>query len=130
MANTQNLHILIVENEPLDGQVLGSLIKSLNITYSIVTDGADVIGHLDELANVDVVFLDLEMPKVDGFELLQAIQVDGRFGHIPIIAYSSHGNAMNEAHAAGFHGFLTKPIDGNSFASYLDSILAGEGVWE
>lgn len=130
MSNTKNLHVLIVENEPLDSQVLASLVKSLNIACSTVTDGADVIDHLDKLNQIDVVFLDLEMPKVDGFQLLQAIQADGRFGHLPIVAYSSHSNAMNEAYEAGFHGFLTKPVDGNSFSSYLDSILAGEGVWE
>lgn len=130
MSNPTNLHILIVDNEPLDSQILTSLARSLNIDYSTASDGKDIINQLDTLSQVDIVFLDLEMPKIDGFQLLQAIQEDGRFSHIPIIAYSSHANVMNEAHAAGFHGFLSKPVDGNSFASYLDSILAGEGVWE
>ncbi len=130
MTNTTNLQVLIVENEPMDSQVLASLVKSLGIAYSIANDGADVLDQLDELNNIDIIFLDLEMPKVDGFELLQAIQDDGRFTHIPVVAYSSHANAMNDAHQAGFNGFLTKPVDGNQFANYLDSILKGEGVWE
>lgn len=86
MSNLTNLHILIVENEPMDSQILTSLAQSLNIDYSTASDGADVINQLDSLSQVDIVFLDLEMPKVDGFQLLQAIQEDGRFPHIPIIA--------------------------------------------
>ncbi len=48
---------------------------------------------------------------------------------IPIVAYTVHISEINMARQVGFHSFLGKPLDMDSFPHHLSQILSGEGVW-
>jgi CheY-like chemotaxis protein len=81
-------------------------------------------------AQVDVIFLDLEMPERSGYEVLQEIQADDRFVRVPVVAYTVHANEILTALQVGFHSYLPKPLDSDRFGGQLDRILKGERVWE
>ena len=125
-----NLKVLIVEDEPFDGEVLGSLVSDLQIDYEVVTNGDDVINMLNDMTDVGILFLDLDLPGANGYEVFEAIRADSRYQHLPIVAYSSHSNEMNTAYQMGFNGFLAKPVDSNMFAENLGRLLNGDSVWE
>jgi CheY-like chemotaxis protein len=84
-----------------------------------------VVAALD---NVDVVFLDLEMPGMDGYETHAWLR--DRLKGVPIIAYTVHVSEMNVVKQRGFDGFLGKPLDNERFPGQLSRILAHEPVWE
>jgi two-component system cell cycle response regulator DivK len=79
---------------------------------------------------VDVVFLDLEFPNSDGFQLIHELRAQPALANVPIIAYTVHTSEQNEAQAAGFDGFIGKPLNVNRFPDQLRRILNGESVWE
>jgi CheY-like chemotaxis protein len=78
---------------------------------------------------VDVVFLDLEMPDIDGYAVLEILKSDNRFDTVPIVAHTVHFGEINNAQHVGFHSFLGKPLNIDRFPDQLARILIGEHVW-
>lgn len=73
----------------------------------------------------DLVLMDLQLPGLDGFETLRALRANPATTGIPVVALTAFAMASDEQHcrAAGFDGYLTKPIDVSSFASRVASFL-------
>jgi len=78
---------------------------------------------------VSLIFLDLEMPGLNGYEVVQQLKGDERFRHIPVIAYTVHVSEVQTARNYGFNGFIGKPLDADLFPEYLQKMMAGEEVW-
>ena len=85
--------------------------------------------HLREL---DLILLDIQIPREDGYTIIQQIRQTRELDHTKVIAVTA--NVMPEdvkkAKAAGFDGFIGKPLNGERFPSQIRRILAGEEVWE
>lgn len=79
-------------------------------------------------SDIQVVFLDLEMPAINGYEALPIIKHHPNFAHTPVIAYSVHVSEMQRALDMGFDGFLGKPLSAEAFPDQLQRILNGEQV--
>jgi len=77
----------------------------------------------------DIVFLDLEMPNANGYEMLRLLKSNTNYASTPIVAYTVHVSEINVAKDIGFDGFLGKPLDSDEFPKQLERILAGESVW-
>lgn len=123
------IHALIIENNPYNAEVLERLLVSVGGSFTTIQDSTHVDSIIGTLDRVDVVFLDLEMPKRDGFETLQILRHNLGVS-APIVAYTVHTSEMEEARAVGFDGFLGKPVDPARFPDLLAHILAGHSVWE
>jgi two-component system cell cycle response regulator DivK len=120
---------LIVEDDPVSISVLEKLLTRLEV-HSIVMDGyADVASQLADEPGPDVVFLDLEMPGKDGYQMLEVLKTHPKTQRVPIVAYTTHLSHINQTRDAGFDGFLGKPLDRREFPANLERILNGEGVW-
>ncbi|MBI5929753.1 MAG: response regulator [Chloroflexi bacterium] len=123
------IHALIIENNPFNAEVLERLLVSMGGSFTTVQDSMLVDSVISTLDRLDVVFLDLEMPKRDGYETLRILRQDFAVT-APIVAYTVHTSEMDEARAIGFDGFLGKPVDPARFPDLLSHILAGHSVWE
>jgi CheY-like chemotaxis protein len=116
-----------------DGQSSGVLEQTLNqfgITAQVILDSSDIETELDSSSTPDVIFLDLETSHMNGYAVLEHIQQNEKYSHVPVVAYTTHTSHLNDAKRAGFHSFLGKPIDERNFANQLSRILAGESIWE
>ncbi|MBN1313806.1 MAG: response regulator [Anaerolineae bacterium] len=129
MTNFKGKQALIVEDDPVSISVLEKLLSRLEV-QSIVMDGyADVAGLLADVPGPDVIFLDLEMPGKDGYQMLEVLKAHPKAQHVPIVAYTTHLSHVNQTREAGFDGFLGKPLDRHEFPLNLERILNGEDVW-
>jgi CheY-like chemotaxis protein len=128
MPLLQGIHAIIIDDDILSIDVLASLLKQGGATYTAIS--YDILRHLEEAPAPDVVFIDLEIPEVSGYEILSTLQHSPAYANIPLVAYTTHLSHMNSAHEAGFNGFLAKPLNRNEFANQLLRILNGEEVWE
>lgn len=123
-------HALIIDDNASNMNVLVRLLDKQEVSSTKVIDPKQLKNALQSIGHVDVVFLDLEMPMIDGFQVFDQLKSDTRFDNTPIIAYTVHVSELNEAHKYGFDGFLGKPLDSDRFPGQLRRIFNGEGVWE
>jgi len=87
-SGTSKLKILVVDNEKLNQLFLVNQLKKFNISSDIANNGLEAIAMMAEM-NYDVVFMDLEMPVMDGLEATQKIRAI--HGENPfIVGYTSH----------------------------------------
>jgi CheY-like chemotaxis protein len=130
----KDLSILYVEDDPMSRMVMQMLLKG-RMQLEHVTIFEDSSNFMNKAAAIvpppDVIFLDIHMQPLDGFEMLALLRASTTFDGTPIIAMTA--SVMNEEVAklqtSGFDGCIAKPIDKNSFPQLLDRILQGEKVW-
>ena len=107
--------ILVVDDDMDDVQLFGEVIANIepSIKLQHAEDGRDALEKLAETTNhlPDLIFLDLNMPRMDGKECLKKIKKDDQLNHIPVIIYttSSQINDIEETMEAGAVCFITKP---------------------
>jgi two-component system, cell cycle response regulator DivK len=122
-------HALVIDDNANNLEVLSSLLAGQGISCSTFNDPTIASAELQSLPKVDLVFCDLEMPKVDGYEMLRLLRA--RFGKsVPILTYSAHHSEIDVARRMGFDGFLGKPLDADRFPTLINRILNGQSVWE
>jgi len=123
------LHILLVEDNKGDVILTLDIFQDLlmNNSVSVVEDGEQAIFYLnnqDEFADAlppDLILLDINMPRVDGKEVLRYIQQQPHLRHIPVIMLttSASPNDKEDCHKANAVHYVIKPLDSESF---LDAI--------
>ena len=121
---------IIIDDNPKNLSVLARLLSSEGLSSIRVTDPSNISEALKQVDNVSVIFLDIEMPGIDGYKLLKQLKADSRFQSVPVVAYTVHVSEINGAHRQGFDGFLGKPLDSDKFPHQLERIRNGEAVWE
>jgi len=120
---------LIVDDNKTNLQVMASLLDQEGLDHIDVIDSRLIKHAIEHLTAPRIVFLDLEMPGMSGYDILSLLQADERFATVPIVAYTVHVSETSQAFNRGFHSFLAKPIDPDQFSAQLARILNGERVW-
>ena len=74
----------------------------------------------------DVIMLDINMPRIDGFEILEQIRAHNTFFDIPVWAFTANsiGDAKEKCFAAGFNGFIAKPIMRNDITDFVNHFVS------
>lgn len=120
---TAGLQLLLVEDDPIVAQALAGLLRAQGHAVAHVGHG---LGALTEAATrrFDAALLDLDLPGMDGLALASALR--GRGFSAPLLAVTarSDGDAETQARAAGFDGFLRKPVTGEMLAQALEALMA------
>ena len=115
-------HLLLAEDDSTIRQVLGVMLTKSNYRLDVAEDGQKAV-EMWETGEYDLVLMDVQMPRLDGFEATRAIrEKEGmRGGHTTIIAMTAHASKEDEEKclAAGMDAFISKPID---FARTLQMI--------
>jgi len=107
-----NKTILIIEDDPLNMRLTVDLLELNGFNTLSCQDGASALETLKNTIP-DLILLDINMPKMNGFEVYEKIREDKRLDQVEVIALS--GSVMKEdeerIRAAGFNDFMPKPID-------------------
>jgi two-component system cell cycle response regulator DivK len=125
----QDRHALVIDDNPNNLEVLAELLSMVGIGSTLVQDVTQLNDALAALPQLDVVFLDLEMPQADGYEVLDVLRHEVGVD-VPIVACTVHLNEIHTAREQGFHSFLGKPLHPKRFPDQMRRILDGEHVWE
>lgn len=120
---------LIIDDNANNVAVLAEMLMLEGLEYTAIQNPTQVDRIIAQDARFDVVFLDLEMPDINGYEMLEKLQADARFEQVPIVAYTVHVSEINVARKLGFHSFVGKPLDADQFPKQLADILSGKPVW-
>jgi CheY-like chemotaxis protein len=124
-AHERPATILYVEDNPANvALVRASLALNPNIRLEIAIDGYQGLAAARRL-QPDLILLDINLPGMDGFALMQHLRADRTLSMVPCIALSA--NAMNSeierAQACGFSDYITKPFDVRALLATIDKHL-------
>jgi CheY-like chemotaxis protein len=127
------LRILVADDSPFNQQVAGGLLELQGHSVCLAGDGREAIERYEQ-EPFDFIFMDVEMPQIDGLAATQRIRelegVSG--GHIPIVGLSAHAlvGFREQCLAAGMDGYITKPIQTEELfgALHLVDQLAQQGL--
>jgi two-component system cell cycle response regulator DivK len=124
--------VLVVEDNVSNFVLMARILGSLGIHCEWKTSGYEVLEYADALPRVDLILMDLRLPYESGIGAGQKVRKSRRFRAVPIIAVSAEANEeqMRRARAAGFNGFIGKPLDPDRFPGQIRRVLNGEQVWE
>lgn len=103
--------ILIVDDDEQIREILGEYIKIQGFEYETASDGIEALAKIK--LDIDLVLIDVNMPKMDGFEVIKRIRSEAEFRDLPIIMVTSMASREDRLRAvqAGANDFVAKPID-------------------
>lgn len=130
------IEILIVDDNPGDVLLTKDALRDARILNEVhvASDGAEALAFLkhegvyQDAPIPDIVFLDLRMPKVDGFQVLAEMKADPELRRIPVIVMSSSDaeSDLARAYDAQIAAYLVKPAD---LDAYFSAIRAIKELW-
>jgi CheY-like chemotaxis protein len=112
--------ILVVDDNMDAAQSLGLLLRQLGHDVRVLHDGLEAV-ETGQNVMPDLVFLDLSMPGIDGFEVVRRLRKVPALSKTRFVALSGHSQEMFQAKAreAGFDEYCVKPIEPESLAELL-----------
>jgi PAS domain S-box-containing protein len=121
--------LLYIEDNPINALIVRELVTQRgNLTLEEADDGTSGI-HCAQQSRPDLILVDMQLPDIDGLEVLRRLRADPSTAAIPCIALSA--NAMPEdiqlALGAGFADYWTKPLDFRVFLGALDTLFGKRG---
>lgn len=127
--------ILLVEDNPDDIKLTMRALKKSNILNEVVVaqDGVEALDYLfgtgrhagrDTNTRPQVVLLDLKMPRMDGFEVLQRIRGDERTKLLPVVVLTTSNEDKDriESYKLGVNSYIRKPVDFNQFVESVQQL--------
>lgn len=118
--------VLLVEDNDRNLKLARDVLEFAGFTVIVAVSGEDAVVRATS-ARPDLVLMDLQLPGIDGHEALSRLRRDDRTSDIPVVALTAF--AMREdrerALAAGFDGYLHKPIDVRRFPDQVREYLRG-----
>ena len=124
MNETKKDSVLVIEDNQLNMKLMRALLQVKNYTVHEALNAEDGIEKANEYSP-DVILMDIEMPGMDGLSATRIIRLDSNLKDIPIIAVSANAMTGDEekALAAGCNGYITKPIDVDSFVDTMEQFM-------
>lgn len=137
--NDISAEVLLVEDNPHDAQLflLALKKKDLDSKIFVVRDGAEAVDfifakgkyeHRTLSSALKVIFLDLKLPKLNGFEVLERIKAEKSLAGIPVVVHSSSAVEadISRAYDLGANSYVVKPID---FKEHAKSMTNAVEYW-
>ncbi|MBX3172148.1 MAG: response regulator [Candidatus Eremiobacteraeota bacterium] len=113
--------ILVVEDNPLNLELVTDLLEMSGHTV-IPADSGEVALEIAGRQALDLILMDVSLPGKDGLTITAELKAEPKTRHIPVIAVTAHSMAKDRERivAAGCDGYVTKPIDAQTFASEIE----------
>lgn len=115
--------ILIAEDDIFNFMLFEKMIEPYNFIILRAENGQEAVAICNENQNIDLVFMDIKMPIMNGFEALEKIKIIRP--ELIVVAQTAYSSAEDEARIfdAGFYGYITKPINREKLFELCDSIF-------
>ncbi|MEH6436247.1 response regulator [Massilia sp. DD77] len=116
--------ILIIEDNPANIELMSFLLSAYGHTPLAAPDGARGVAAARS-ERPDLVACDVNLPGMDGYAVLAALKAEPELAVIPVLAVTALAMAGDREHvlAAGFDGYISKPIEPESFVAELEAFL-------
>jgi signal transduction histidine kinase/ActR/RegA family two-component response regulator len=126
-AGDSTARLLLVEDNPVNQKVVLAILRKKGYRIDIANDGREAIEKLEEAEPpYDVVFMDVQMPVLDGLEATRMLRSNPKWVQLPIIAMTAHAMTGDRERCldAGMSGYISKPVQPANLISTLERYLA------
>ncbi len=116
--------ILVVDDDKTTRKILGIYLKAKGYDVVYAENGLEAMEKLGT-ESINLVMTDLNMPYMDGHELIRTIRADERLKHIPILMVTTEADEAERTAAmkAGANGYLVKPVSADMVSENIRNIL-------
>jgi diguanylate cyclase (GGDEF)-like protein/PAS domain S-box-containing protein len=130
-AETVSARILIIEDNPTNMELMVYLLTAFGYTPFMAIDGTSGVETARE-TRPDLIICDVHLPKLDGYGVVAALKADPALAHIPVLAVTALAMVGDRERllAAGFDGYIGKPIEPDTFVTELETFLRSRSVPE
>ncbi|MFY0689496.1 MAG: PAS domain S-box protein [Cyclobacteriaceae bacterium] len=126
-----DLRILVAEDNPGNRTLIHSLFRRWKINLEFAEDGQQAIDKI-QAKDFDMIFMDLQMPEVDGYEATEAIRAmdDEYFKKIPIVALTASvmSNVLEKTRQVGMNAYVPKPFNPNELKQTIAKYTSGKEI--
>jgi two-component system cell cycle response regulator len=118
-------HILIIEDDLASLELMTYLLRAFGHMPRCASNGEEGLKAVCR-EMPDLVICDIQLPEIDGYEVARKLKGHAVWRTIPLVAVTASAMAhdRDKALAAGFDGYLAKPVDPESFVQQLEAFLA------
>jgi two-component system cell cycle response regulator DivK len=116
--------VLVVEDNELNLKLFCDLLRAHEFATEPVRDGREAVERARAFGP-DLIVMDIQLPHVSGFELIQQIKADAALGATPIMAVTAYAGREDEdrIRAAGADAYVSKPISVSRFVEEVTALL-------
>lgn len=124
-TNQDEIQVLIVDDSISVRYSISRMIEGQGWVAYQAVDGLDALEKLEELSP-DVIVLDIEMPRMNGYEFMSSLRNDQRFSAIPVVMLTSRASEKHrqKAYDLGVNAYVTKPYEEDDFVTLLRSTVS------
>lgn len=129
--NFENKKLLLAEDTKLNAEIMKALLELVNMRVDWARDGQMACELFEKSAPGEyaVIFMDIQMPKMDGYEVARAIRASSHPSAKTVPIYAMTADSFNESGSktfqAGMDGHIEKPVDMTVVYDILQKILSG-----
>jgi CheY-like chemotaxis protein len=126
------IEILLIEDNPGDVRLTQEVLKDAKVSnnLSVVQDGVEALaflhreGRYEDAPRPDIILLDLNLPRMDGRELLAEIKADQTLMHIPVLVLTTSEADADVLKAYNLHAncYIVKPLELDRFIEIMEAI--------
>jgi len=122
--DAHQIHVMVVDDSVTVRKVTTRLLERRGLQVSTAKDGVDAIAQLQDI-RPDIMLLDIEMPRMDGFEVATTVRHDERIADLPIIMITSRtGDKHRErALSIGVNSYLGKPYQEDQLIAAIEELI-------
>ena len=115
--------VLLVDDSVSVRRFVGGMLERAGFHVVAARDGAEALQQLSE-QSVDVIVTDLEMPRLNGYELIRDLNREPRTCDLPVVVLTTRAGAkhVNLARELGVEHYVAKPVDEASFVQLIESL--------
>ncbi|MES2703299.1 MAG: response regulator [Bacteroidota bacterium] len=134
----ETIEILLIEDNMDDVQMVTMALEESHVVNNVVhlRDGAEALDYIfnegayagnPSNGKAKVIMLDLNMPKVNGLEVLRRLKADDKAKDIPVVVFTSSDEDPNlkECYRLGVNTYIVKPLDYEEFKKAINSSIVG-----
>jgi CheY-like chemotaxis protein len=119
--------ILLAEDDDDDAMFFESAVREVDPTSQVVrfVDGLDLINNIASTKRPSILFLDINMPRMNGYECLRRLRNNSVYQELPIVIFSTAGptDLIRKLYEAGANHFIVKPNEFNQWKSIIENAL-------
>lgn len=119
----ENIKALIVDDSEINQLILNKMLTVLGVRSDVALSGKEALEKI-HAQTYNLVFMDVQMPEMDGYQTTQLIRSTHTAKDLPIIAVTANADSQDKARclSAGMNAYLSKPVRQSDLATIMDSL--------